>query len=156
MLGIVLLLGGLAASWAQDVAAPWINEGEARMGSTVRFASDGGEYRVVSSGATRPAIAATGCTVFTSRERELRVLGGKDVNESERLGVSRVLGFEAPAGTTRVTCADRMSRYSTLGRFQVVAADGPVSVAVLVMFGLGTLLVVVSVLLFVHGYVRAR
>jgi hypothetical protein len=152
MLGVVLLLAGLAASWAQDVAAPWINEGEAQMGSTVRFASEGGDYRVITSGPTRPAIGATACTIVTSRERELRVLGGKDVNENQRLGVSRVLGFEVPSGRTSVTCANRSSKSSTLGRFQVVSADGPTSVAVLVAFVLGTLLVVGALALLVRAY----
>jgi hypothetical protein len=156
MLGIVLLLAGLAARWAQDVAAPWINEGEARMGSTVRFASEGGDYRVVTSGPTRPAIAETACTIVTSRERELQVSGGKDVDEVERMGVSRVLGFEAPSGRTSVTCLDAASSGSSHGRFQVVPAGGLVSLAVAVVFGLGTLLVVVGVALLVRAYMQAR
>ena len=158
MLGIVLLLLGLALTWGQDVAAPWVNQGEAQMGSTVSFTAGGGDYRVVTSGASRPSIDQTGCTIVTSRERKLRVLGGKDVNASERLGVSRVLGFEAPLGRTRVTCANRFSGSSTLGRFQVVSADGPVSVAVIGAFVLGALLVVAGILLIVRasrGTVRA-
>src|SRR4051794_3220761 len=112
MLGVVLLLAGLAARWAQDVVAPWVNAGEAQMGSTLSFTSGGGDYRVITSGATRPAIEQSACTITTSREQRLRVLGGKDVNANQRLGVSRVLGFEAPAGRTRITCADRFVRAS--------------------------------------------
>ena len=155
MFGVVLLLGGLAASWAQDVAAPWINEGEAQMGSMLTFTSEGGDYRVLTSGPARPAIEATGCTIVTATERKLRVLGGKDVNPKDHLGVSRVLGFEAPAGRTSVTCSDRVVRASTHGRFQVVSADGPVSIAILAAYGLGVLLLVVGGLLLVRAYRRA-
>jgi hypothetical protein len=151
MAGIVLLLAGLAASWAQDVAAPWINAGEAQLGSTLTFTSGGGDYRVITSGPTRPALESTACTVVTSHERELRVLGGQDVNPNQRLGVSRVLGFEAPAGTTRLTCADRFLRASRHGRFQVVSADGPVSIAVVIAFILGGLLLVAGLLLIARG-----
>jgi hypothetical protein len=156
LLGIVLLLAGLAASWAQDVAAPWINSGEAQMGSTVTFASGGGKYRVITSGPTRPMIGQTTCTVTTAREREFGVLGGKDVNPSERLGVSRVLAFEVPEGTTRVRCADRFLRDSTHGRFQIVAGDGPVSIAVLVAFALGTVLLIAGILLLLRTYERSH
>lgn len=152
MLGIVLLLAGLAASWAQDVAAPWLNEGEADLGGEVAFTSGGGRYRVISSGPERPALEQIGCTITSADERQQRVLGGEDVNPTERLGVSRVLGFDAPAGRTTVTCANRIVRSSTgRGRFQVVPADGPVSIAVIVLFVVGGVLVGVSLLLIVRA-----
>jgi hypothetical protein len=144
LLGIMLLLAGLAASWVQDVAAPWVNDGEAQMGSPVTFESDGGEYRVITSGPTRPDLGGTVCTVDPEDGQAFRVLGGKDVNAVDRFGVSRVLGFDVPAGEVDLTCEDRVISQSTRGRFQVVAADGPVSVAVLVLFGLGAALLVVG------------
>lgn len=154
MLGIVLLLAGLALSWAQDVAAPWVNAGEAQMNSELTFESAGGDYRVITSGPTRPSIEQTACTVTTSNEQELRVLGGKDVNPVSRLGVSRVLGFEAPAGRTRIECADRTIRASTRGRYQVVSADGPLSIAVLAAFGAGGALLLLGALLLILSYRR--
>jgi hypothetical protein len=141
LLGIVLFLAGLAASWGQDVLAPWVNVGEAQMGSALTFRSDGGDYRVITSGPTRPQLEQTVCRVEPEDGRPFDVLGGKDVNPVERFGVSRVLGFEVPAGDVRLTCRDRFLSQSTHGRYQVVAADGPVSIAVLIFFGLGLVLI---------------
>ena len=112
LLGFAIVLAGLAASWAQDVVAPWVNEAEAQMGSRVTLTSDGGKYRVITSGPSRPAIEQTGCTIRTSRG-------------------------------------------SMLGRYQVVAADGLVSIGVILAFGLGTLLMVIGVLLVVLARRRA-
>ncbi len=53
--------------------------------------------------------------------------------------MSRVLEFNATSGTTQVTCADRIVRGASHGRYQVVAADGPVSKAIIVGFVLGVL-----------------
>jgi hypothetical protein len=142
MLGIVSLLLGLALSWAQDVAAPWINEGEAATGGTVSFDSDGGRYRVVSSGPTRPAYTSIGCDVVDSSGDSQRVLGGEDANAKDRLGVSRVLEFTLDAGPATVRCADRYLPDSTHGRFQVVDANGPVSIAVWCLLGFGVALLV--------------
>jgi hypothetical protein len=156
LLGIVLLLAGLAASWAQDVAAPWVNAGEAEMGRPLSFRSGGGDYRVITSGPARPALEQTLCTVDPEDGRPFDVLGGKDVNPADRLGVSRVLGFDAPAGDVRLTCRDRFVSQSRHGRFQVVSADGPISIAVLALFGLGVALLVIGGLRTWLAFRRAR
>ena len=142
-LGVTLFIAALAASWVQDVAAPWINLGEAPMASPIGFTAHAGKYRVVSSGPTRPSIAQTGCTIALADGSTRRALGGSGgVNAHERLGVSRVLEFRAKPGTTRLTCADRIVRGATHGRYQVVAADGPVSKGIIA----GFVLAVVSLL----------
>ncbi len=147
-LGVTLFLFALAANWAQDVAAPWINAGEAQMGSTLTFDADGGEYRVVTSGPSRPRYDATGCTIVAPGGASRRVLGGEgSVNPNDRFGVSRVLEFDTQSGRTQVTCADRYLRQSTRGRFQIVAADGFVSKAVLVGFILAGISLLIGVLL---------
>ncbi len=47
-----------------------------------------------------------------------RALGGSGgVNANDRLGVSRVLEFDAKPGTTRLTCADRIVRGAAHGRW---------------------------------------
>lgn len=142
MLGVVTLLLGLALSWGQDVVAPWVNQGEADTGSDVSFDSDGGRYRVVSSGPARPGYDAIVCEVADADGGSRRILGGKDANANDRLGVSRVLEFTAPAGRTTVTCSNRFNPSNVHGRFQVVDANGPMSIAVWASFGLGTLLLV--------------
>lgn len=140
MLGIVLFIAGFVGSWAQDSAAPWINLGEAQLGSTVSFSADAGKYRVVTSGPTRPKLEATVCAIELAGGRSERALGGSGgVNARDALGVARVLEFKATPGLTRVTCNDRYIKASTRGRFQVVAADGPVSKAILGAFILGGL-----------------
>jgi hypothetical protein len=140
MLGITLFIAGFVGSWVQDAAAPWINLGEAQMGSTVAFDAGGGKYRVITSGPTRPALAQTGCTIVSGAGSTAERLGGTGgVNPREALGVSRVLEFNAPTGQTRLSCADRIVRGATFGRFQVVAADGPVTKAILAAFVLGGL-----------------
>jgi hypothetical protein len=137
-LGVTLFIAGFAGSWAQDVAAPWINLGEAQMRSTVVFDAGDGEYRVVSSGPSRPELEQTACDIEFADGTTDRALGGSGgVNAAVRLGVSRVLEFDAKPGRTRLTCADRILRASTFGRFQVVAADGPVSKAIIAAFVLG-------------------
>jgi hypothetical protein len=144
MLGIVLFVLALVASWGQDVLAPWVNAGEADLRSTVTLESDGGDYRVITSGPTRPRLEDVACDVVGPNGETQRILGGKDVNANERFGVSRVLGFDAPEGTVEVTCADRLSESSTHGRFQVVDADGPVSLAILGLFVVGPALIVLG------------
>ncbi len=140
MLGVTLFIAGFVGGWLQDAAAPWVNQGEADMGSTVTFDAGGGKYRVVTSGPTRPALARVGCTIVSSTGSSKRALGGSGgVNQREAFGVSRVLEFKTAAGATRLTCADRISRGAAHGRFQVVAADGPVSKAILAAFVLGGL-----------------
>ena len=135
MLGVVLFVAGFVGNWAQDSAAPWINLGEARIGSTVSFDADARRYRVVTSGPTRPQLEHTVCTVALADGRSKRELGGSGgVNARAALGVSRVLEFQGTTGATRLTCNDRYVKASTHGRFQVVAADGPVSQAILGAF----------------------
>jgi hypothetical protein len=141
MLGIVLFIAGFVGNWAQDSAAPWINLGEVQLGSTIHFDADARTYRVVTSGATRPAVEHTVCTIEFADGHSKRELGGSGgVNARDAWGVARVLEFKATAGATRLTCNDRYLKASTQGRFQVVAADGPVSKAILGAFMLGGLL----------------
>lgn len=137
-LGVTLFLAALVGQYAQDAAAPWWNLGEARMRSAMSFDSGGGRYRVITSGASRPALERVGCTIRTSDGESQRRLGGSGaVNPREALGVSRVLEFRAPEGRTTMVCADRISRTSTYGRYQVVAADSPLSLAISAAFVLG-------------------
>jgi hypothetical protein len=137
-LGIVLFIVGFVGNWAQDSAAPFINLGEAPIGSTVTFDADAREYRVVTSGPTRPRVEQTVCQIELANETTERKLGGSGgVNPRDAMGVGRVLEFDATPGTTRVTCNDRFVESSTHGRFQVVASDGLVSKAILGAFILG-------------------
>ena len=140
MLGLVLFIAGFVGNWAQDSAAPWINLGEAQIGSTVSFEADTRKYRVVTSGPTRPALEHTVCAIQFGDGRSKRELGGSGgVNARDALGVARVIEFEATPGSTRLRCNDRYIKTATRGRFQVVAADGPVSRAILGAFILGGL-----------------
>jgi hypothetical protein len=140
MLGIVLFIAGFVGSWGQDSAAPWINLGEARIGSTLTFGAGAGKYRVVTSGPARPALESTVCAIELADGRSKRELGGSGgVNARNALGVARVLEFKTTPGPTRLTCNDRYIETSTYGRFQVVAADGPVSKAILGAFIIGGL-----------------
>ncbi|HEX6389800.1 MAG TPA: hypothetical protein VFZ89_10140, partial [Solirubrobacteraceae bacterium] len=153
-LGVTFFLTGLAASWTQDVAAPWINGGEAKMGATIAFNSDGGRYRVVTSGPSRPDYDRTGCTLVDAGGRSRRLLGGTGANPNDRLGVSRVLEFTAARGEARLTCADRYLPRSTFGRFQVVPADGIVSKAIIAAFVLGGLSLLGGAVLLFLAYRR--
>jgi len=141
-LGITLFLAALGVSWAQDVAAPWWNLGEAKMRGVVAFEADDTRYRVITSGPSRPEVGRTGCSIRYADDTTDRMLGGSGgVNAVERFGVSRVLEFRGRPGTALLTCADRYSRTATLGRFQVVPAGGVLSTAVWIGLGLGVLLV---------------
>ncbi len=112
------------------------------MRGVVRFDADDARYRVVTSGASRPALERVGCSVLFADGTRERILGGSGrVNAVERLGVSRVLEFRGRPGNALITCADRISRRSTLGRFQVVEADGILSKFVWAGLGIGVLLV---------------
>jgi len=140
MLGIVLFLAGCAVNWVQDAVAPWVNLGEAQMGSPLRFEAGDGRYRVISSGPSRPPIDRTVCTARFADGSTKRMLGGSGaVNAREALGVSRVLEFRAQPGSMWLLCEHRILRDSRWGRFQVVSASGPVSKAVLAMFALSGL-----------------
>lgn len=157
MLGVVLFIAGFVGNWAQDTAAPWINLGEAQLGSTIRFDAGARTYRVVTSGPTRPELEATVCTIEFANGRRERELGGSGgVNARDALGVARVLEFEAAPGATRLTCNDRYITASTRGRFQVVAADGPVSKAILGAFVLGGLSLAGGGLLLFLAYRREQ
>lgn len=131
LLGIALIMLGLAVRWAQDVAAPYVNLGEADMADVVTFESSGGTYRVVTSGPSRPAIQATVCEIETADGRRERDVGHDGMEGGQdRFGVTRVLAFDAVEGTTTVRCGrQRPDGGAGLGRFQVVDADGPLSVA---------------------------
>jgi len=155
MLGIVLFIAGFVGNWAQDSAAPWINLGEAQIGSTVSFDADARKYRVVTSGPTRPALEHTVCAIQFADGHSKRELGGSGaVNARDALGVARVIEFKATAGATRLTCNDRFIKTSTHGRFQVVAADGPVSKAILGAFVLGGLSLAGGALMLFLAYRR--
>lgn len=139
LLGIVLLVAGIGLRWAQDVAAPYVNVGEADLARTVTFEAEAGTYRVVTSGPSRPAIHTTVCEIRRSDGQTSRFTGADGIDGGhERLSVTRVGRFETVAGTTEVTCG-RLApdRGDGLGRFQVVAADGPVSLAVTALFVAG-------------------
>lgn len=154
-LGITLFLAALAFSWLEDVLTPWVNLGEAQMGSAVAFNTGSGRYRVVISGPARPALERVACDITFADESTKRALGGTGgVNPKEHFGVSRALEFRAKPGTTRMTCANRIVRGATLGRYQVVAADGPVSKAILAAFVFGTLSVLAGGLWLLHLFRR--
>jgi len=134
-LAITLFLFGFALRWGQDAVAPYANIGEADMAGTVVFDAEAATYRVVSSGPNRPAIHTTVCEArgadgYRHRERGADGADGVDGGQ-ERFGVTRVSEFELPAGRAEIQCGDREpDRGDGLGRFQVVAANGPTSFAV--------------------------
>ncbi len=117
------------------------------MGSTVTFDAGGGKYRVVTSGPTRPALAQVGCTVVSSAG-VVQACARRHRRRQPARGIRRLAraGVRDRAGETRLTCADRILRGATQGRFQVVAADGPVSKAILAAFVLGGLSLLVGAL----------
>lgn len=143
LLGFVLLVVGLGLRWAQDVAAPYLNVGEADLASPITFDAGGGTYRVVTSGPNRPFIHATVCEARLADGDTVRFRGTEGVDGGqERFGVTRVGQFDAVAGPTEVSCGRfAPDRGEGLGRFQVVPADGPVSLAVtaLVVVGVASL-----------------
>lgn len=144
-LAVTLFIFGFALRWGQDAVAPYVNLGEADMAGTVVFEADAATYRVVTSGPNRPALHTTVCEArgvdgYQHRERgEDGVDGGH-----ERFGVTRVTKFVLPAGRAEIQCGYRdPGRGSGLGRFQVVAADGPTSYAVIgLLVGGGTSLAI--------------
>lgn len=154
--GVTLFLGALGGQYAQDAVAPWWNLAETRMRSPLTFVADGGRYRVITSGVSRPALERVGCTIRTADGGSLRRLGGSGaVNPREALGVSRVLEFRAPKGRTAMVCADRISRTSTFGRYQVVAADSLLSKAIVVSLVLGVVCFLTGGLLVWRAHGRA-
>lgn len=138
-LGITLLILGLVLRWGQDITAPYVNLGEADMAGTVVFDSDGGIYRVVTSGPSRPELRFTVCEATGSDGSTQRELGRDGVKGGHsRFGVTRVTRFDLPAGRTEIRCGNReVARGAGLGRFQVVDADGPVTVAITGLLGAG-------------------
>ena len=132
-LGITLFLFGFALRWGQDAVAPYVNLGEADMAGTVVFEAEAATYRVVSSGPARPALHTTVCEARGVDGFEHRERGADGVDGGhERFGVTRVTKFVLPAGRAEIQCGYRSpDRGEGLGRFQVVAADGPTSIAVI-------------------------
>lgn len=122
-LGIVLFLAALGLWWVQDVVGTVVNEGEADIGREVAFTSDGGAYRLLSSGPLRPEVASTWCDITTSDGRTRREVGGQGLQTS-RLGVDRLLTIHPPAGSTTIRCTSRGTDIVGNGRFQVIEADG--------------------------------
>lgn len=156
MLVVVVFLFFLFAWWLQDVAAPYLNEGEADITQTVTFDAEGGSYRVITSGPTRPAAINTACLVTGSDGNEQRILAGDgSVTPQDRFGVSRVIEFEVPAGPTSVTCFDLKIETADGGRFQVVEAGGLQQIG-LIAGGLIALLAVVSLVTTVVSRLRRR
>jgi len=135
--GVVGVVLALAGWWAQDAIGTLVNEGEARTGERVAFTADAGRYRVVSSGPLRPSLSSYECDVDFADGSHRTIIGGTAVNAIERLGTTRLLEFHAPAGPTAVTCRDRRLPDNHHGRFQVIAAGGPVDIALYVLVGLG-------------------
>jgi hypothetical protein len=120
-----LFLAMLAVWWAEDVVAPFINDGEATLAETVTFNATADRYRVVTSGALRPQLESIACSVESSDGTTKKVLGGQGrVASHDRLGVSRVLEFSAQAGPTHVRCIDRRIPTNQNGQFHIV----PVSI----------------------------
>lgn len=155
-LAVTLFIFGFALRWGQDAVAPYVNLGEADMAGTVVFEADAGTYRVVTSGPNRPAIHTTYCEArgvdgFKHRERgEDGVDGGQ-----EHFGVTRVTKFVLPAGRAEIQCGDRApDRGEGLGRFQVVAADGPTSYAVIGLLIGGSVSLAIGLGWFVLRYRR--
>lgn len=122
-MGIVLGLLALLGWWAQDVIGTVSNAGEAGMGREVTFQSDGGSYRLLSSGPLRPDPNSTWCDITESDGDTRREVGGQGLQTS-RLGVDRLLTFHPPAGETTVSCSFRATGPGS-GRFQVIDTSSP-------------------------------
>lgn len=128
--GVLLFLVSVGGWWAQDAIGTVLNEGEADVGESITFTSDGGSYRLLSSGPLRPLPGSTYCDLTYADESTRREVGGQGLQTS-RLGVDRLLTFEPPPGRTQVRCTDRGSATTGNGRFQVLEADGVLSKALI-------------------------
>ena len=139
-LGILAFLAAIGLWWMQDAVGTFANEGEADIGREVTFTSDGGAYRLLSSGPLRPEVSATWCDITTSDGRTRREVGGQGL-QSSRLGVDRLLTIHPPAGTTTIRCTSRGTDIVGNGRFQVIEVDGPTTwiPASLLVIGLGSI-----------------
>lgn len=131
LLGVMVMLAGIGLRWVEDVVAPWVNEGEVAMGEVVTFEADGGSYRIVSSGPARPGIVQTRCVIERADGTTERTSGHVETGAMRRLWVTRVLEFDTVPGTTTVHCGRRPERppEPEPGRYQVVDADGLISMA---------------------------
>ena len=161
MLAIVLLVLGGVIGWAEDVAAPYVNEGEAAMPGPVEFTATEGTYVVITSGPLRPALEQTRCTITTADGRETTDRGSDGVEGGRtRFGVTRVLEFEAVEGPTSVRCSYTFDSSgegdSVNGRLQVVRADTPVHLASLGLLIAGIVLLVAGIGWLVALFVRHR
>lgn len=138
-LAVVLLVVGFVLRWGQDVTAPYVNVGEADMASAVAFTSDGGTYRVVSSGPSRPELRFTVCEATGAEGFTERVRGGDGSRGGHvRLGVTRVTRFDLPPGPAEIRCGNLApDRGAGSGRFQVVDGDGPLSLVVVGLLASG-------------------
>ncbi len=128
--GLVILIVALAIRWAEDVAAPFVNEGEAEMADTVRFESlDGGSYRIVTSVLARPSIHTTVCEIKGGDGEVDQERGADGIDGGhERFGATRVVELSIADGRAEVTCGNsRPTSGEGLGRFQIVDGDGPVA-----------------------------
>lgn len=72
-----------------------------------------------------PSELRISCTVERADGTSEEVLEGDgSITPHHRFGVSRVIEFDAVAGTTNVTCIDRLSPSANGGRFQIVESGG--------------------------------
>ena len=146
MMTILIGLFYIFAWWLQDVVAPFINEGEADISQTVTFEAEGGTYRVVTSGPSRPEAQRMECAVVRADGSTETVRAGDgSITPHDRFGVSRVLQFDVPAGQTSVTCNDEFSPRSAGGRFQIVESGGIKQIG-LIAGGLIGVLAVISLI----------
>lgn len=138
LLGFVLLVAGGVATWAQDALAPFVNLGEAPLPGPIVFDADDATYRVVTSGPGRPGLEFTACIIERADGTTVEDYGVDGAEGAqEHFGVTRVLEFDAVAGRTEVRCGSKPSARDTPGRFQIVAARGPVTLATYALFAAG-------------------
>lgn len=157
LLGIVLLVVGGGARWAQDVSAPYVNLGEADLPGPVEFEAEDATYRIVTSGPTRPPIERTQCTITRADGEVQRERGAEGVDGGQtRFGVTRVLEFRAVAGPTSVRCGYVTSPETGGGRMQVVAANGPVSLAATLLLAGGVAAIIGAIGWFVARFRGAQ
>ena len=133
--GILLFVLACFGNWAQDALAPYVNQGEAAMPGPITFQAEDAKYRVVTSGPFRPAINRTGCTITRADGEVMTESGMEGIDGgTDRFGVTRVFEFDAVAGPTEIRCGNDYGASAPGGRFQIVAARGPVTYAIWTAF----------------------
>jgi hypothetical protein len=134
LLAVLLGVAALALWILPDVRATSSNLGEAPMGTTVTFESEGGTYRVLSSGSGRPAPDATSCDVIFADGSVGQQVGGGGSLPFPYVP-DRIVAFEAPEGPTQVRCGEvgRFDEEAGAGTFHIVEGTGPVSIFVVIL-----------------------